>query len=343
MGMVREGQWTDKAPLAVDGVYARAASAYGDDLGDRTVAAITAQPARFHLVGSLSCPWSHGVMMVRALKGLGDLIPLHIAHGARVEGYAVNGGAPWPVPGSGIEIRHLHELYSLGEATYTGRSTVPVLWDAQDQRVAGNGSAALGRGLDRVQRGGEDVEFTLFPDHLAFDIGTLDEWLYEGLLNGVYSAGFAESQSAYDTAVEAVFASLDVLEHRLARQRYLFGECITLADVRLFATLVRFDAIYHVLHRCCRRRLVDYAALWAYARDLFAWRTVAGTVDFDAMRAGSWGNDTDGNPHRIVAVAPDADWHAPHGREALGAAHICLRAGQIMAVDPACFCARGGE
>lgn len=343
MGMVVEGRWTEQDRIIEAGAFVRPTSVYDNDLTSADIAALGSEPGRFHLIASHSCQWSHRALITRQLKGLTDAVPVHIAHGPRVQGYAANGGAGWVVPGTDRKIVHLHQIYTLGDAAYTGRSTVPILWDSATRRIASNDSAAIMRGLDAVRPDGGTADFTLLPDPLRPEIDAVNADIYEGLCNGVYRAGFAERQDAYDEAVGRVFATLDILEARLADRRYLLGSTITEADWRLFPTLVRFDAIYHVLHKCCRRRLVDYPHLWAYARDLHAWRGVALTVDFDAMRQASYTSDTSANANGIVAIAPDANWRAPHGRQALGPARVALRSGAAVEVEPTTLtAARGG-
>ncbi len=332
MGMVIAGRWTADENIIEKGAYIRPASRYDAPLPDDVIGAIGTHPGRFHLIASLSCPWSHRVMLVRKIKGLDHVLPLHLAHGPRIEGYAVYGGAAWRVPGTGRDIVHLHQLYTLGDAEYTGRSTVPVLWDSARAKVVCNESAVLMAGLDALPGNGPD--FTLRPIGKLREIAFLNDRLQTGLNNGVYRAGFAQSQEAYDAAVADVFETLDWLDAHLASRRYLLGAVISESDWRLFPTLIRFDAIYHVLHRCCRRRVADCPNLAAYLRDLYAWKGVAETVDLDAARAASYANDTATNPHGIVAVAPETDWNQPHGRDALGPARVALRDGSVADVDP---------
>ena len=342
MGMLIEGRWTEEDRVIRDGAYRRPTSRFAAKPDAATIAGLRRQPGRIHLIASHSCPWSHRTLLVRRLKGLESCVPVQIAGGERIEGYPVNGGDRWTVPGTTIEIVHLHQLYALGDPGYTGRVTVPVLWDSEERRTVSNESATIMRAFDSVPAG-RGPDFTLVPDHLADTIDAVNRRLYEGLSNAVYRAGFAEAQPAYDAAVTDVFDTLDWLEARLEAQRYLHGAIITESDWRLFPTLVRFDAIYHVLFRCARRRLVDYPALWAYARDLFGWAGVAETVDFDIMRTASYRNDRTNNPTGIVAVAPDADWRARHGREALGPARLMLRTGRSMEVLPATLAPTSAE
>jgi len=335
MGMVIDGTWTDEDRFVERGIFVREPSVFGSEVPHDLIDAMSAEPGRFHLIASLSCPWSHRALIVRALKRLEAFVPVQLAHGLRVQGYAINGSVPWTVPGTGEAIRHLHELYTLSDPAYTGRSTVPVLWDSTSKRIVSNSSLGIMRAFDAVATIDGHPDFTLRPEALAEEIDMLGARIYDQLSNGVYRAGFAEQQRAYDTAVHGVFTMLDELEMRLTGQRHLFGPAVTEVDWQLLPTLLRFDAIYHVLHKCCRRRLIDYPSLWAYGRDLYQWNGVSGTVDFAAMRAGSYENDTTGNPHRIVAVCPDADWTAPHNRTALGPAQITLRSGSRVEVDPA--------
>lgn len=333
MGMLIEGRWTEEDRVIRNGAYQRPSSRFDGVIGAATIAALRNEPGRFHLIASHSCGWSQRTLLVRHLKGLVACVPMQIAGGARVQGYPVNDGAGWQVPGAGIEIVHLHQLYALGHPGYTGRVTVPVLWDSRERRIVSNESASIMRAFDAAPAG-QGPDFTLVPGRLRDAIDAVNRRIYEGLSNAVYRAGFAEAQAAYDAAVADVFETLDWLETRLTGQRYLHGTVITESDWRLFPTLMRFDAVYHVLFRCCRRRLADYPALWAYSRDLYAWSGVADTVDFDILRAASYRNDRTNNPTGIVAVAPDTDWPAKHGREALGPAQIVLRSGGTLTVDP---------
>jgi len=218
-------------------------------------------------------------------------------------------------------IVHLHELYTASDSEFTGRVTVPVLWDSLAKVIVSNDSTQIMRALDAVT-GAEVHDFTLRPAAHAAEVDELNDFIYNGLSNAVYRAGFAEKQASYDEAVALVFETLQILEDRLAQRRYLLGPGLTEADLRLFPTLVRFDAVYAILARCSLRRLVDHPNLWAYARDLYSWPNVAETVDMDALRKGAYSADRTNNPFGIVAIAPDADWQLPHGRERLGPVQV---------------------
>lgn len=338
--MLIDGRWTDDDRSIVEGRFVRPDSVLSAALGD-VVERLRAQPGRYHLIASSSCPWSHRTLLVRALKGLESCVPLQVAGGKRSEGYAIAGGAPWMVPGTGKRIRHLHELYSLSDPRYSGRATVPVLWDSYTRRIVSNESARIMRAFDAAGANSAGA-FTLVPSTLRKRIDALNAEVQAGLSEAVYRAGFAQRQDAYEEAVESVFGVLGRLERRLAEGRYLFGRTITEADWRLFPTLVRFDAVYHSHFKCTRRRLLDLPRLWAYARDLHAWRGVAATVDLAAIREGYYRHDRDINPFGIVPVPVDADWTAAHGRERLGNARLVLASGQEVEIDPATLqpCAR---
>ncbi len=269
MGILIEGCWTEENRDIEKGAYIRPRSVYDQVLAADVMEALRAEPGRCHLIASLSCPWSHRTLIARRLKGLKQAVPLQVAGGARVQGYAVNGGNLWSVPGTDTCIAHVHQLYTLSEPEYTGRVTLPVLWDSRTRRIASNESAKMMRAFDAVPPPDDNLDFTLVPESLRDEIDVLNARVHQELSNAVYRAGLARRQSAYGEAVEQVFTMLDELEERLSGRRYLFGATITETDWRLFPTLVRFDAVYHVLFRCSRRRLVDYPNLWAYARDLY--------------------------------------------------------------------------
>lgn len=329
MGMLLEGCWSDEDRTIVDGAYQRPASPFGDPLDEATIRAIGAEPGRFHLVASLSCPWSHRSTLTRALKGLEKHIPLHVAGGPRTQGYRVGTTErPWPVPGSDRAIEHLHELYALATPNYTGRVTVALLWDSERHSIVSNESIHILRGLDAVQAG-HGLDWTLSPDNLADEIDALADRIQRELSNAVYRAGKARRQDVYDEAVEEVFATLDMLDAWLAETRYLHGAALTETDLRLWPTLARFDAVYHGHFKCARRRLADHVHLWAYARDVLSLTGVAATFDEPAIRAAYYGEDRDLNPFGIVATAPELDWLASHERERLGSLSVTMRDGRV--------------
>ena len=319
MGMLMEGRWIPEADRFIeDGAFVRETSAFDLDLDVEDIRTFPAEPGRFRLIASRSCPWSHRVLLVRAVKGLEHLVPMMIAGGPRIEGYALRDeeSEEW----SGIRhLRHVHQLYTFSSPGYSGRATVPVLWDTDRRRIVSNGSARIMRALDAAT----GVErYTLVPGHLVPEIDRLNRRIDEGLANAVYRAGLAQRQEAYDEAVSDVFTTLDKLEDRLSDRRYLFGSIVTESDWRLFPTLVRFDPVYATHFRCTRRRLQEYPNMWAYARDLWRWPGVSGTIDLTAILQGYYRNDGEHNPHGVVADAPVADWSADHDRARLGPAQV---------------------
>ena len=330
MGMLIEGRWSDEDRTIVDGAYKRPTSPYCDPLDDDTIQAICAEPERYHLVASRSCPWSHRSTLTRVLKGLERHIPLHFAGGPRTQGYRLGTDKrPWRVPGMDESIAHLHELYTLADPAYTGRVTVALLWDSERHCIVSNESVHILRGLDAVQVG-KGQNWTLRPDNLADKIDVLADRIQRELSNAVYRAGKARQQDAYNEAVEEVFATLDMLDARLAEKRFLHGAALTETDLRLWPTLVRFDAVYHGHFKCTRRRLTDYTHLWAYARDVLSLPGVAATFDEPAIRAAYYGEDLDLNPFGIIATAPEVEWTAAHSRDLLGPRSVTLRDGRVV-------------
>ena len=316
MGMLHKGQWTDKDDIIHDGAYIRPESKYNGEIPTDVINNIATSPGRYWLIGSNSCQWSQRPMLMRHLKKLDKHIPLHIAHGPRQEGYAINGGSEWQIPGSNQTIHHLHQLYTSSDRTYTGRSTVPVLWDCQTQQIISNESSQIMLALDKVETEGQR-RLTYYPSALIEEMLATESWIYNGLSNGVYKAGFAQSQHAYNQAVELVFDTLDRLELILTKKRFLFGNNQTASDWKLFTTLIRFDLVYYTLHRCTKKRLIDYPNLWAYTRDLYQTQLIESAVNFPTIVAASFQNDTSNNPFNIIPVMPDLDWKEPHGRDDL--------------------------
>ncbi|MEM7423621.1 MAG: glutathione S-transferase C-terminal domain-containing protein [Pseudomonadota bacterium] len=257
-----------------------------------------------HLFAAWNCPWAHRAMITRALLGL-DGIALSLAQPRRTDQGWVFSEGDDPLLGAAA----LHEVYSAGADRYSGRVTMPVLWDKTTGAALNNESADIVRDLDRHFAPG-----TLYPADKA---DAIDEWnalIYPTLNNGVYRAGFATTQQAYDEAVHQVFETLDRIETQLARTRYLTGDAITEADVRLMPTLLRFDVAYHSAFKCNRNRIVDFANIWGYARDLYQQPGVAETVDFDVYRRGYHSPSPNRNPLGIVPIGPKLDWDAPHNR-----------------------------
>ncbi|MEM6382213.1 MAG: glutathione S-transferase C-terminal domain-containing protein [Pseudomonadota bacterium] len=300
MGMLLDGQWHHDADLSMkDGAYRRENSALPDALDDPTLAALAGTPGRFVLVASASCPWSHGAVLAHHFKGFSPALCIHMAGGPRIEGYALRPSGPLEFLG----FAHLHQLYTATDPAYTGRSTVPVLWDMESGRIVSNDSTNIMRAFDKC-----GVGPALFPTDRANELDGFMAWLFEGLSNAVYRAGKAQRQDEYENATASVYATLEAVEERLSDQPYLFGATVTAADIRLFATLVRYDTVYATHFRCTRHRLMDFPALWRFTRRIFQLPGIAQTVDFDEIRRGYYLNDGSHNPFGLVADQPMIDW-----------------------------------
>lgn len=267
----------------------------------------TPDPGRYHLFASWSCPWAHRVLLVIALKSLD--ISISYARPRRTEqGWIFDPDGPFSDPVMGLTA--LHEAYGRAMPPYTGRITVPLLWDLKTDTAVSNESADLVRMLGQTFEQGPD----LCPPALKDKVDGWNSQIYAGFNNGVYRAGFAGTQEAYDAAVREVFDTLDRIEVHLGSNRWLCGDTFTEADLRLFPTLVRFDVAYNTAFKCNLRRIIDYPNIWAYAREIFAMPGVAETVKFDIYRRGYYSPSANRNPLGIAAVGPSNNWTAPHGR-----------------------------
>ena len=325
MGMLIKGSWSDEENIIHNGAYIRPNSSI-QDAASATAQKAFETPRRAWLIASYSCPWSHRVTITRQLKGLSDLIPLHYAFGERIEGYPLNGGEDWNIPGVEGSYKHLHQLYSIHDAQYTGQATIPLIWDSKTCCILSNESSDIIPGLDRILHP-EGNDFTIKPDSLLTEINKANQMLHEGLNNAVYEAGFAQSQKAYEEAVDKVFYTLDRLEARLSQQRFYFGNLLTETDIRLFPTLIRFDLIYYILFKCCRKRLTDYPALFAYTCDFLHLPGIDETINFTVMRNASYLADSD-SKHPVVAVEPEVNWQLEHHRSDFGPVMLASRYGK---------------
>jgi putative glutathione S-transferase len=283
--------------------------------GTRT---LRAEPGRFHLYVSLACPWAHRSIIYRALHGIDDdVLGMTIVDPIRDErGWRFVDEPPaTPDPVNGWSF--LAEGYHASDPAFEGRVTVPTLWDTVEGRVVSNESSEVIRMLDTAfDAWARHPEVELLPGDLRAEVERINEGVYRDVNNGVYKAGFATTQGAYEAAFDALFARLDELDSLLGERRYLAGDRITEADWRLFTTLVRFDAVYVGHFKCNLRRIVDYGNLWPYARELFQVPGVAATVDFDHIKRHYYCTHDTINPTGIVPKGPAVDWHEPHGRGA---------------------------
>jgi glutathionyl-hydroquinone reductase len=277
-----------------------------------------AESGRYHLYVSLACPWAHRTLIFRRLKKLEDMISVSVVSPLMLsEGWEFDDAHPDHVNGK----RRLYEVYLEADPGYTGRVTVPVLWDRKRGTIVSNESAEIIRMFNSAFDGvGADRSVDFYPRHLRDEIDGINGRVYPAVNNGVYRAGFATTQEAYEEAVTELFAVLDELDDRLSRRRYLAGERITEADWRLFTTLVRFDAVYVGHFKCNIRRIADYPALSGYLRELYQVPGVAETVDFGHIKPHYYASHRTVNPTGIVPVGPELDLEAPHGRDRLKAA-----------------------
>ncbi len=318
-----EGRWHDRGYNinASEGRFIRSETQFRNWVTPDGAPGVTgnggfkAELGRYHLYVSLACPWAHRTLIFRSLKGLAGIIPHSVVHWyLGVDGWTFEDGpgvVPDPIQGA----RYLYEVYKAASAVYTGRVTVPVLWDKQTGTIVSNESAEIIRmmnsAFDEVGAKARDY----YPEALRSKIDEINSEVYDRVNNGVYKTGFATTQTAYEEAVLPLFATLDRLEALLGRQRYLCGSRITEADWRLFTTLVRFDPVYNGHFKCNIRRLLDYPNLWAFTRELYQWPGVRETVNFEHIKRHYYTSHETINPTRIVPVGPLLDFEQPHGRE----------------------------
>jgi putative glutathione S-transferase len=304
-----------------DGSWQRQQSAFRRRVTADGSSGLPAAAGRYHLYVSKACPWAHRAIILRRLKGLEDAIGMTVVDPIRDEqGWRfIVGDAPDdPADGERDPLHGWHYLaegYRMTDPSFDGRVTVPTLWDRETEEAVNNESSEVIRMLNsEFDAFAAHPERDYYPEDLRSEIDSVNEWVYATVNNGVYRCGFATTQSAYDDAFDALFASLDRLDAMLAERRYVAGDRITEADWRLFTTLVRFDAVYVGHFKCNRRRIVDYEHLWPYARELYQYDGVAGTVDFDHIKRHYYVTHERINPTRIVPKGPDVDWDEPHGR-----------------------------
>lgn len=325
MGMLIEGQWSEKGyeQDKHGGRFKRDESLFRNWItadgapGPSGEGGFKAEPGRYHLYVSYACPWAHRVLIFRKLKGLEQAISLSAVHWLMREGGWSFREGPGVIadPMHGAEF--LHQVYTAAKVDYTGRVTVPVIWDKQKQTIVSNESAEIIRMLNSAFDGVGAAEGDYYPKPLREEIDAVNARVYEAVNNGVYKAGFATSQSAYQEAAEELFAALDWLETRLSTNRYLIGDRLTEADWRLFTTLLRFDPVYVGHFKCNLRRIADYPALSGYLRELYQHPGVRETVNLTHIKRHYYESHAGVNPTGIVPIGPALDLDAPHGREAL--------------------------
>ena len=324
MGHLDKGTWTTVSidASAEDGAFKRAQSQFRNWVtpdgqpGPTGKGGFTPDSGRYHLYVSYACPWAHRTLIFRQLKDLADHVSISVVHPDMLDR-----GWTFRTDDHGAEGDHLfgssflHEIYTRADPFYSGRVTVPILWDKQQHTIVSNESAEIIRMFNSAFNDLTGNRSDFRPEPLQDEIEEVNARIYDTLNNGVYKSGFASTQDAYEAAVYPLFDTLDWLEDRLSRQRYLMGNQVTEADWRLFPTLIRFDPVYHLHFKCNRRRISDCPALWAYTRELYQWPGVADTVNMDhIVRHYHYSHDSI-NPHRIIPINPVLDLSEPHGRD----------------------------
>ncbi len=316
MGLLVDGRWQDRwyETGSTGGRFVRSESAFRNWVtvdgapGPSGSGGFPAEAGRYHLYVSLACPWAHRTLIMRSLKGLEGSIGVSVVHWHMGEqGWTFAAG-----PGATGDLLHgrdyLHQVYTAAKPDYSGRVTVPVLWDERRRTIVSNESSEIIRMLASAFDGVGALPGDYWPEPLRDEIEAVNERVYRTVNNGVYRAGFATRQEAYDEAVAELFDSLDWLEDRLDGRQWLVGEQPTEADIRLFTTLLRFDPVYFGHFKCNLRRLVDYPRLWAFTRRLLALPGVAGTVNFEHIKRHYYGSHRTINPTGIVPMGPVIDW-----------------------------------
>ncbi len=328
MGLLIDGEWHDKwyDTDSTGGRFERSAAAFRNWItadgspGPDGKGGFRAEAGRYHLYVALACPWAHRTLIFRKLKGLEDMISLSIVNPImREHGWTFRDG--YRVRTDPIhDAEFMHQVYTAAKSDYSGRVTVPVVWDKQENTIVSNESADIIRMFNSAFDGVGARAGDFYHEDLRAEIDAVNELVYDNVNNGVYKSGFATTQDAYEEAVVPLFETLDQLEERLSENRYLCGSRLTEADWRLFTTLVRFDAVYVGHFKCNIRRIADYHNLSNYLLELYQMPGISETVDLHAIKLHYYGSHDTINPHYIVPMGPALDFHRKHDRERLPAA-----------------------
>ena len=325
MGLLVDGQWQDKwyDTDASGGRFEREDAGFRNwvttdgSAGPTGKGGFKAETNRYHLYVSLACPWAHRTTIYRKLKGLEDIISMSVVHpfmGDKGWTFAEGKGV---IADPVVHARYLYEVYNAAKSDYTGRVTVPILWDKKTNTIVSNESSEIIRMFNSAFEEVGATTGNFIPSELLAEIDDMNTFVYSAVNNGVYKAGFATTQEAYEQPLTTLFDALDTLEARLAKRRYLMGDTITEADWRLFTTLVRFDAVYVGHFKCNIRRIIDYPNLWGYLRDLYQVPGIAETVNMNHIKQHYYTSHANINPTRIVPVGPVIDFNEPHDRARL--------------------------
>ena len=324
MGLLVDGEWRDKwyDTESTEGKFERSTSKFRNwvtadgSAGPSGKSGFQAQSGRYHLYVSYACPWAHRALIFRALKDLTDHISVSVVHPDMMEdGWTFATDFEGATGDTLFGSNFLRDIYIKADPNFTGSVTVPVLWDKAQNTIVSNESAEIIRMFNSAFNEITGNTDDYWPTDLREQIADINERVYETVNNGVYKAGFATSQDAYDDAVHPLFDSLAWLESILENNRFLAGDKLTEADWRLFTTLARFDLVYHTHFKCNHKRLIDYPNLWAYTRQLYQHPDIAETVHFDHIVRHYHFSQTTVNPHQIIPINPTVDFTAPHGRD----------------------------
>ncbi|WP_435363686.1 glutathione S-transferase family protein [Haloarchaeobius sp. DYHT-AS-18] len=317
MHMLVDGEWREDAYESTndDGEFDRQETSFRDWIATDDDARFQPEPGRYHLYASRACPWAHRAMIVRRLLGLEDAVSMDIVDPYRdTDGWQFTPEKDDCTPDSIMGADYLRELYTAADDSFTGRVTVPVLWDREEETIVNNESEEIIKMFADAMVDVGTTGVDLYPAELRSEIDAVIEDIYNPINNGVYRAGFAASQSAHENAVTELFDALDHWNEVLADQRYLVGDRLTLADVCLFTTLVRFDEVYHTHFKCNVRHITDYEQLWGHTRELYQLPGVAESVNMAHIKEHYYTTHGDLNPRRLVPVGPDPAFTESHGR-----------------------------
>ena len=307
MGLLVDGRWLDRWYETKQGRFERESSRFRSHIGDE---AFPAKPGRYHLYASLACPWAHRTLIMRRLKGLESIVSLSVVHWHMGEqGWSFE-DAPGVIPDP-LGAAFLHQVYTRASASYSGRVTVPTLYDLERDTIVNNESAEILRMFGSAFDGLGATSGDYTPSALMDEIDACNARIYDTVNNGVYKAGFATTQSAYESAVRSLFETLEWLERHLSERPYLVGNQMTEADIRLFTTLVRFDSVYYGHFKCNLHRLTELPALWNYTRRLYQHPCIRPTVDFMHIKRHYYQSHPNINPNSIVPLGPVLDWDRP--------------------------------
>ncbi len=316
MGLLQDGKWVDQwyDTKSTGGKFVRSVTQFRNwitpdgQAGPTGEGGFKAESGRYHLYISLACPWASRTLIMRKLKGLEDHISLSIVHPLMLENGWTFEDDPGVIKDSLFNSDYLYQVYLKADPHYTGRVTVPVLWDKKTSTIVSNESAEIMRMFNTAFNDITGNHDDYYPADLQAEIDAMNDFVYPNINNGVYKAGFSTNQKVYEKEVKNLFAALDKLEEHLADKNYLVGNQLTEADIRLFTTLVRFDPVYFGHFKCNIKALVDYPNLWDYTKRIYNYASIAETVNFDHIKQHYYGSHKTINPTGIVPVGPDLDW-----------------------------------